>query len=345
MKVMIDDLQIQGISYCGYNSIAILLKKLGIDFTTDLLGLEWGFQFHRRYDIGICEEYEKWVPDYYITTEINTVKYLLENFWLIRIKHVHASNINEYMKLLKTYIDVGTAVIKAVDVKYLKYFSEYQNRHSESYHYITICGYSTNEICFIDSSRSFVEGELHTVTYSEFYKMVQPDDNVFHLKLEFALLENTFSINNQNDSIRKKHFTESIEKMFQDSVPIYENGWVKYSGLSALTEFSKEMLLISKFGDEKIIQNYMKKIFPMIVMCSQQRKGNMSYLMKWLDGIHKDNDRMMELCMKLKQAWESLKLTYYNIRKKEWRIVAESSSEILHEIYKIEFELLKYTIR
>lgn len=345
MAALIDDLQIQGVSFCGYNSMAVLLNKLGYDLVLDVLSLEWNFLFSRRYERGICEEYEKWLPDYYISTESSTIKQLLEKFFNLKIKYIIAKDKKEYMVRLKKCINAGIAAVVAVDVKYLKYFIEYQNSHSESFHYVTICGYSEDKIYFLDSFRSFIEGEIHSVSYNEFYNMVQPEDNVFHLKLEFIVLERISSKNVRDMHIEKMHFIKSIDKMLEEKAPIFENGWVKYSGLCALKEFSKEMILISKIGDENLIEGYIKKFVPMIIMCAQQRKGNIAYIKRMIINASKDAESVFKLCKNLYQKWEYLKITFCNVRKREWKIVAETTSLIIQDIYSIELELLLYVKR
>lgn len=247
----------------------------------------------------------------------------------------------EYISLLKKYIDSGIVAVVAVDVKYLKYFVEYQTSHSESFHYVTICGYSDDKIYFFDSFRCFIEGEIHSVSYDEFNSMVQPEENVFHFKLEFIILEQLSSKSNTNIHISEEHFMKSINEMFQESVPNYQNGWIRYSGLCALIEFSKEMELISKIGDEYLIEGYIKKLFPRIILCAQQRKGNISYVKKITTYVSSSDD-VFKMCKTLQQEWELLKIIFCNARKREWKTIAEIAAKSIKKIYDLEYKLLSY---
>lgn len=314
---------------------------MGYNLLDDILGAEWGFKFIRYIDKGLGVEYEKWTPRYFITSEITSTSILMKEICNINIVKVYANSFEDIINKLKECISNNKLAIFAVDVKYLDYFDEYLEYHSDSQHYILVYGFDEKNIFFVDSSRAFINGIYHKVSYLEFKNMIQPEPNIFHLEKYFMILE---EVNDFTPINRRKSwniFKQSINNMLISdrikSVDKYE-----YLGLHGLSEFCKELNLIAEWGNEKILKNYLWEFFFMVVLCCQQRKANMNFLRKNLYLPIDEKNKILIWVNYIFKQWNKLKICLYNVRKEESSKIIKKATIILKEIHEKEKEFLEF---
>lgn len=338
MRHIIEGVESQKVNFCGYEQIAIIIKKDGIDLIKDVLGSEWAFSFTREYGRGIGNEYEKWVPHYFVSSEETNLRARLKECWGYEFIQVRKESFEELLKQAKKDIGNGHPIIIACDLYDLPYFVEYHNSHPESPHYIMVYGFDeeNKEIFYYDTTRGFIEGPNHTASFEELNSILNPETNLFHLDYSYLTIK---KVGDTKDTMEKEHLLHTAKKMLDSSV-IKGQGQITYCGIGGIRKLAEEFELINKWGNDVFLNQYKDKLENMIALVCQQRNGNYKKFMDKKNELELE-EGFEEQLRDIYKGWNALKLCMFNIRKQEVKTLFEKGAILLFEIAEKEESFLK----
>lgn len=328
------NLKIEQIYYCGYSSMAILASAYNIDFLGDILGTEWGFRLEKRVMRELGVEYEKYHPEYFISSEVTPVKTLLYELYGIQIKCIEKNNSVDFWNELNEQICKQNLILVMVDCKYLNYFEEYRKYHPETAHCVVVFDINSDYVKFLDTSRGFVEGYEHSMQKERFLEAVLPSDNPLGLNLSLYMFEKVCKKKLTHDELKEK-FRNSLKSMLR-VIRKNNNGIQSVVGIEALNELKKEFDNFVVWNNKNLINRFRDDIFSMIVLIVQQRKANYKFIKKY----YADNIDLILRAKKIYQLWNNLEITLANIRKEENELVFEKAKNIIGAIYQAELNFI-----
>lgn len=327
MKVILENILPQQVNFCGYEVIAVLLNRFGINFIRDVLGIEWGFEYIRDVGKGIGIDYEKWVPEYFFTSEVSGIREIIKGVYGYEFKMIKANTYEEICIHIIKYLNSGYPLIINCDPIELPYFDEYKINHAESPHYVLVYGYDNKKKIFyyMDSFRGHIEGIYHQATFENMRYLFIPKDNIFHLNNSFLVLQkNRTSITDRTFS----HFYKSLMQMEgQDT-----------NGFHAMHNLAEDLKLISKWGTQLHINYYKRKFESMSVLVCQQRRGNYLYILN-CDEIN--SEELVNKVRNIYKLWNNFKMCFHNVRRFSDSKVLFNASIILEDLITREREFIE----
>jgi hypothetical protein len=318
--------------FCGYSLLATVLKLYGIDFLGDVLGTEWGFRYDRYLGGGIGEEYEKWKAQYSFSTEISSVKKLLNIIYGIKIEHYLAKTYDDILLKISSLLAHGTLCIVSCDPFSLPYFLEYNKFHPESPHYILVYKIDpyAKIVFYYDAYRSFIEGAEHTISFERFHEFFKPENNLFHL--DYSIQFVTVPANYATKIDRKDYFIESL-KAFGGAEKEKDVPKVPIQGLMGLRELAKDIELISKCGNVDFMQSIIENLRVQTILACQQRYANVQFLTRNKNDF---SNNFVKCCEDVFRSWHSLRVLFFNIRKRSESELLFMAAKQLSIIYGME---------
>ena len=331
MDYIIPNIKSQNVMFCGYEQLAIILNLHNIHFVKDVLGLDWSFSYTRKFGEGIGIEFEKWLPEYVISTEYTSVRDVLKKYYGFELVRCKFDNSSDILNAMKKDIKMGHPLIVSCDPFCLPYFAEYKVSHAESPHYILMFGFNEDnqELIYYDSTRRFEEGSVHRYSYQNIDELFSPTDNVYHLKPEYIKL-----IQNGSKKDGRLLLAGSVSDMLMNK-EVFSDNSVTYMGINGIRVLCKDMYLMGKWGNEELMNRFFDSFKDMVVLCAQQRYGNYLKLLEINEG-----SSIKEKLLQIYKKWNALKLNFINPGKQSAVSAFEQGSNTLREIADLEEKFL-----
>lgn len=280
------------LNFCSTSVLASALKYYDIDFFTDLFGSVW--------DLKLDIQYNEFLESFYKTLTIEPMAFnypkSLDKYFNIKICTLNIDYKN-VLKTIKEYIDSGDIVICSMDPYYFAHYENYLNYHGLNWnHYVILYGYDPihNEIHYMDTTRGFIEGYYHKISYQTFLESVFPKDNIYETVGEAYIL-NLDSYKAE----KKEFFYNGIEKSNEicnyEVISILKNKLIQYKEISNL-----------KFKEYQL-----DKLLKGIILVSQHRTGNLKYLEE-----NFPNSGYINEVKEIVELWSRMKFSISPSRKK-----------------------------
>lgn len=289
------------IQYCVTSVIESYLKYYGIDLMTDILGRYWGLHLLVKPSRELFREN----GDYRISPVPNSYTDILKECCGISLKNVIGSwNKEEFISCCKRYINQGYPLIVNADPYYFENYENYYHFHGLNWnHYILVYGYSdtTKRFIYLDSTRTFVNGAIHTISYEELYESVFGEINIYGIEPEMCIMEKP----------------ETVRIFHQNT---FDTGYIKvnrkeqykeiYHGKEAMEELAKVLREEAYLQNENEQKLFMDSLLNQVVLMVQHRKANLSYSNKY---IHRDIETLNQII----KHWNMVKFSLSPVRKKK----------------------------
>ncbi|MCP3944365.1 MAG: BtrH N-terminal domain-containing protein [Desulfobacteraceae bacterium] len=324
-KKILDGITFYPANYCINSALGTYLKYYDVDLFADIVGRYWEFVLGVDHGKGFFSEE---MVRYRILPTINTYMELLEDKYgfCFTFKRLEKSK-ELLLDSVRDCVKNDLPVILGVDGYYLSHYDSYHQYHGLSWnHFIIVYGFddATEEIYFLDLTRSFIDGPRHTLDYSIFYEAVFPQDDIYQLTVDMATIKMEKKILDTVASSAQQVGQTNVDGILKetDQEQIYFNQ-------DALRQLAWEFEQLAASSDSYAREKLLAPILNQIILISQQRLANLQHWKKF----NKSDVPQVE---KSFRSWEKIKYVLSPRRRIDIAEKYQRCSVYINDIIKLE---------